>query len=136
MAPAVKEQAAISDVKKTEKSEAKKEEGKAHDHAHEVKPLPAGSRAHLVLVKAVVSEKAAIGEAASVYTFVVDAHANKHEVARAVASMYGVQPVAVGMVNREGKKVARGRLFGRTHDTKRALVTLPKGKSIRVHEGV
>ena len=139
MAPAVKEPSNVSNTKKS--AQGGSPEGgealeKEHDHASEVKALPAGSRAHSVMVKAVVSEKAAMGEAQGVYTFIVAGHANKHEVARAVMAMYGVLPTAVRMQNRNGKQVARGRLFGRTHDTKRALVTLPKGKSIRVHEGV
>ena len=138
MAPKAKDEPKVSDAKKSEAPGAteEKQEKKSHDQAHEVMPLPAGSQAGGVLMHGVVSEKAAIGEAQGVYTFVVADGVNKLQVAQAVQALYGVRPTAVRMQNRDRKRVARGRLFGRTANTKRALVTLPKGKSMSVHEGV
>jgi ribosomal protein L23 len=40
------------------------------------------------------------------------------------------------MVNVEGKATRRGATTGRRGDYKKALVTLPKGKTIAIHEGV
>ena len=101
-----------------------------------VMPIPAGSHAHEILRHAVVSEKAAIGEAQGVFTFIVSRDANKTQVKEAVATLYGIRPVAVRMVNRDGKTMIRGRVIGRTQGSKRAMVKLPKGKTLSLHQGV
>ncbi len=89
-----------------------------------------------VLVKAHMSEKAAIGEVAGRYTFLVTHDATKLSIKTAVQQMYGVRPIAVRIVNTEGKRLRFGRSFGKRSDMKKAIVTLPKGKSISIHEGV
>lgn len=114
-------------------------------HAHEHKKDEAGekrrvaspaSRAHAVLVRPYVSEKAAVAESLGAYTFVVASSATKHAVAQAVKDVYGIRPVSVRMMHMQGKQVRAGRAFARRSDWKKAVVTLPKGQSIRIHEGV
>lgn len=89
-----------------------------------------------ILVKPLVSEKAAIAETANTYTFVVTNDATKLTVKRAVKEVYGVMPIRVRMLNVQGKYVRFGRGYGRRSDWKKAIVTLPKGQTIRIHEGV
>ena len=40
------------------------------------------------------------------------------------------------MINVEGKKVRHGRNKGKRKEWKKAIVTLPAGQSISIHEGV
>lgn len=96
----------------------------------------ANSKAYKVLVRPVVSEKASIAESLNVYSFRVEKNADKETIKRAIKAVYGVMPTKVRIVNVEGKAV-RGRTgMTRRGDWKKALVTLPKGQSIGIHEGV
>jgi large subunit ribosomal protein L23 len=45
-------------------------------------------------------------------------------------------PSDVRIMNVEGKRVRTGRNLGKRRDWKKAIVTLPKGKTIHIHEGV
>ena len=94
------------------------------------------SQANVVLLKTLVSEKAAIAEGKGVYTFVVNNKTNKFEVKKAVKEIYGVAPEKVRMINVEGREVRFGNRLGRQSGWKKAIVTLPKGKTINIHEGV
>jgi large subunit ribosomal protein L23 len=96
----------------------------------------ANSNAYRVLIRPVVSEKASIAESMNVYSFRVEKSTDKETIKRAVKAVYGVMPTKVRIVNVEGKAV-RGRSgMTRRGDWKKALVTLPKGQSIGIHEGV
>lgn len=117
------------DLKETKKEETKKT-------VPAVKKDLAHSNAHRVLLRPLVSEKATAAEANSVYTFVVNPRATKSAVRQAVKDVYGVEPVKIRVVNTEGKKARHGRSVGRRNDWKKAMVTLPAGKTISVHEGV
>ena len=92
--------------------------------------------AHRTLVKPIVSEKAAVGESIGKYTFEVDTNTTKIEVKKAVQHVYGILPTKVRISNVEGKRVSFGRQSGKRKDWKKAVVTLPKGKTINIHEGV
>jgi large subunit ribosomal protein L23 len=89
-----------------------------------------------VLVKPLVTEKAANFGVLNKYVFVVSANSNKLEVAKAIQAVYGVKPLAVNIVCIKGKAVLRGRIKGRRSDVKKAIVTLKKGDSIKIYEGV
>lgn len=93
-------------------------------------------RAYRVLQKPMVTEKATNLSTVNQYVFMVDINANKIEVAKAVSEIYGVVPVSVNIIKMKGKKVSRGRIIGRRKDFKKAIVTLKKGESISVYEGV
>lgn len=92
--------------------------------------------AYRVLVRPLVTEKSSIGAGSGKYTFEVAVDANKIEVAKAIEEVYGVKPESVNVINMGGKTVRRGRLSGRRKDWRKAVVTLPAGKSIDVYEGV
>jgi large subunit ribosomal protein L23 len=137
---AKKEKPQAGDV---EKKKVEKKKVKEHDHAeHEVQPVKstvkvsAHSSAFKVLVKPLVTEKSAIAESKGKYSFVVAKFANKEQVKLAVAEIYGVKPVRVNMANIEGRAVRFGRAAGRRGDYKKAVVTLPEGKTIDIHAGV
>ncbi|MCF7860319.1 50S ribosomal protein L23 [Patescibacteria group bacterium] len=89
-----------------------------------------------VLVKPLVTEKATELTSANKYVFVITKASNKIEVAKAVYAIYGVRPVDVNIISMQGKRVSRGRITGKRKDWKKAIVTLKKGESIKIYEGV
>lgn len=110
-------------------------------YAGEAKPekksaAPKASNAYRVLLRPIVSEKASKQQAHNQYFFQVALSANKIEVAKAVKDVYGIAPTSVNMVRVEGKIVRTGRVTGRRKDWKKAIVTLPAGKTISLYEGV
>ncbi|MFZ4648326.1 MAG: 50S ribosomal protein L23 [Patescibacteria group bacterium] len=92
--------------------------------------------AYRVLVKPMITEKAAHLGTENKYVFMVSLDANKIEVAKAVNSVYGVKVEKVNLIRCEGKAVVRGRVKGKKKDFKKAIVTLAKGSSISIYEGV
>ncbi|MFZ4631852.1 MAG: 50S ribosomal protein L23 [Patescibacteria group bacterium] len=92
--------------------------------------------AYRILVKPLVTEKAAISSEHGKYVFVVSLKANKIEVAKAVEAIYGVKVVKVNIANVDGKKVSRGKIRGQRKDWRKATVTLEKGQTIKIYEGV
>lgn len=89
-----------------------------------------------ILIKPLITEKASILGSQNKYFFEVDKNSNKVEVAKAIKSVYGVMPEKVNIVSVGGKKVRTGRVAGKKKDWKKAIVTLPEGKSIKIYEGV
>ncbi len=134
------------------KRTAQRDKHASHEHAKvivteaevekSVKEAPAsGSKrvagqGYAVLIRPIVSEKTAGLETDGVYTFQVAESASKDAIKQAVKEVYGVWPTRVRVISGQGKWVRFGRFTGRRSDWKKALVTLPKGQSIRIHEGV
>ncbi len=98
--------------------------------------VAAASIAHRVLLRPIISEKASHQSGLNQYFFAVANSTNKIEVARAVKQVYGIAPIKVNMIRVEGKKRNYGRVAGKRKDWKKAVVTLPKGKTISLYEGV
>jgi len=90
----------------------------------------------LILVSPLITEKAAIAESMNKYSFVVAKWASKSQIKKAVKNIYGVRPIKVNVTNVEGKRVKFRRISGKKNDFKKAVVTLPKGKTIDIHKGV
>ncbi|MFA5155364.1 MAG: 50S ribosomal protein L23 [Patescibacteria group bacterium] len=89
-----------------------------------------------VLRQPVITEKATNQVEHNKYSFLVASGANKISIAAAVRALYGVKPTSVNIINRRGKQVTRGRIQGSRSDSKVAVVTLAKGETIKVYEGV
>jgi large subunit ribosomal protein L23 len=69
------------------------------------------------------------------YTFRVDTHATKPEIARALEEVYetqGIKVVSVNTIRVRGKvrRTARRGVSGRTSDWKKAVVTLQSGQRL------
>lgn len=87
-----------------------------------------------VLMHPLVTEKTAVLAGFGKYVFVVNPDATKIEVKKAVAALYGTMPESVAMVNREGKRVRFGRFLGQRKAWKKAIVTMPEGKTLPIYE--
>ncbi|MEI7452014.1 MAG: 50S ribosomal protein L23 [Candidatus Falkowbacteria bacterium] len=128
------------DVKKTASKAVKAEVATKDLYAAETKKADGkkvtSAMAYKVLVKPLITEKAANLGHLNKYVFMVDRDANKIEVAKAINAIYGIKPTSVNIINNIGKTVTRGRIAGKKKDWRKAIVTLPKGKSISIYEGV
>ena len=89
-------------------------------------------QAYRVLLRPMVTEKSTRGGQLSQYTFEVSNGATKNSVAQSVFHLYGHRPVAVNIVSLPGKAVRFGRHYGRTNKRKKAIVSLPAGKTIDI----
>jgi large subunit ribosomal protein L23 len=85
-----------------------------------------------VLRRPVISEKSYALMNRNVYVFVVDRHATKVDIRRAVEQGFDVRVDSVNTLNRKGRIVRNRRTnkTGRRPDTKRAFVTLHPGDKI------
>lgn len=98
--------------------------------------------AYDVIVAPVVTEKTtAQMESASLYTFIVNERSNKHEIARAVESLWDVTVTDVRTMRYPGKakRALLGRMvknweLGRTSSYKKAVVQLVQGDEIELYE--
>lgn len=100
------------------------------------KKSEAGIKSSRIILRPLVTEKAAVIQSLNKYAFIVKRDATKPEIKRAIKEIYGVLPVAVNVIHVDGKIRNAGKHRGRRQDFKKALVTLPEGKSIAIHEGV
>lgn len=82
------------------------------------------------------TEKSALLASRGVYAFLVAKDANRIAVRQAFRELYNVTPVKVNVANVRGTARRFGRSIGRTSDTKKAFVTLPKGTHIDVFSAV
>ncbi len=89
-----------------------------------------------VVLHPLVTEKTAILASQNQYVFVVNLKSDRVAVRKAILQMYGIAPESVNIIKVSGKRVRFGRRRGKQKDWKKAIVTLPKGKTIDVYEGV
>ena len=89
-----------------------------------------------ILIRPIVTEKVSNLVSIGKYVFEVSIGANKNEIAKAIRSVYDIMPARVNVMKRSGKVVARGRVKGKRKDWKKAVITLPRGKTIEIHEGM
>lgn len=95
------------------------------------KKLSLSVSANILIKKPHVTEKAArANEKSNAYTFIVHKNANKTEIAKAIAILYGVTPVKVTVVNVKPEVVTKRGKVGTEKAYKKAVVTLQKGQSI------
>ena len=78
-----------------------------------------------VIIRPLITEQGVhLANVKGAYSFEVDKRANKFEIARAIERIYSVKVRKVRTANRRGKHRRRGRVFGSTHDWKKAVVYL------------
>lgn len=135
---AVKSDSAVKKAASSKAKTAKKTVAEKSEKAEKTVALntKVSAIADRILVKPLVTEKSAHAQSLGKYGFMVARNATKNNVKRAVFEVYGVMPEKVNMINTDGKWVRFGSSFGRRSDYKKAIVTLPAGKSITIHEGV
>lgn len=91
-----------------------------------------------VILKPVVTEKSMNAMASKKYTFLVHPEANKIMIREAVEKMFpGTEVASVNTMNLDGKTKRRGKTFGKTSKTKKAIVQLTAdSKDIEIFEGL
>lgn len=78
-----------------------------------------------------VTEKSGLGNLVGKYVFMVESHATKPEIRKAIKEIYKVDAVQVNVVNRPGKrKRFRGVVRGTQEGYRKAVVTLKEGQKI------
>ena len=86
---------------------------------------------YLEIIKApVITEKSQLAKSAGVYTFKVDARANKTEIKSAIEKLFKVKVKSIRTLNVKPKKRRVGRYTGMTNKWKKAIVTLEEGQTI------
>jgi large subunit ribosomal protein L23 len=86
---------------------------------------------HTLIKKPWITEKATRLSSSNQYIFMVKSTATKPEVKKAIQALYKVDPIAVNIMNREGKIKRSGRgIKGRTEGYRKAIVTIKKGQKI------
>lgn len=92
---------------------------------------------HDIILKPVITEASMQGIANKKYTFQVAKDANKIEIAKAVAELFGVKVAKVNTINVNGKYRRQGIKGGYTPDWKKAIVTLTEdSKSIEFFDSM
>lgn len=84
------------------------------------------------IVAPLVTEKAARLSGANVMVFEVSSKATRIAVKQAIKELYNVMPTKVNIMHVRGGSVRFGRFTGTRKDSKKAMVTLPKGTHIDV----
>lgn len=86
-----------------------------------------------VLIAPRITEKSAKQSEENVYAFEINARANKHQVAQAIATFYKITPVKVAIVNvptKYAKNWKTGRTQVKKPGMKKAMVYVKKGETI------
>ena len=90
-----------------------------------------------VLKRPILTEKTNYQvDALHTYSFEVDVRANKHDVRRAVETLFSVKVLDVNVVRIHDTARRFGRYIGKQSGYKKALVKLAPGDSISFFEGV
>lgn len=92
---------------------------------------------HDIIRRPVVTEKSMASMGEKKYTFIVDIHANKSMIKRAVEDVFGVKVDEVKTARFLGKNKRVGVHLGKRPDYKKAIVKLTENsKSIEFFEGM
>ncbi|MBI5729397.1 MAG: 50S ribosomal protein L23 [Candidatus Magasanikbacteria bacterium] len=121
---------------KAKENEAPTKKVNTETSATPVASASSAEMAYRVIVKPLVTEKSALLQSQNHYTFVVANWVSKLQVKEAVKALYGVTPIAVNLVNVQGRRLRFGKSAGQRSDFKKAIITLPPGQSITIHQGV
>ena len=84
-----------------------------------------------IIVKPLVTEKSTEMQSAhNVYAFEVNKHADKHQIKKAIESLYSVKVLDVRTMNRKGKPRRTRHKIVTTGEWKRAIVQLDENSRI------
>lgn len=87
----------------------------------------------LEIIKApIITEKSEGLKKNNVYTFKVDASANKIQIKQVIEKKFNVKVKSINSLNVRGKKKRVGKYSGRTSDYKKVYVALKDGSSIEM----
>jgi large subunit ribosomal protein L23 len=89
-----------------------------------------------IIIEPVLSEKTNLARETGKYTFKVDARSSKTEIMEACRRLFNVTPLSCNVQNMAGKPKRQRSRAGLTSSWKKATVTLPKGQTIGLFEGV
>ena len=91
-----------------------------------------------VILKPVVTEKSMSGMGEKKYTFLVNPDATKNQIKDAVEKMFpGTVVDSVNTLRTNGKNKRRGNVYGKTAETKKAVVKLTAdSKDIEIFSGI
>ena len=91
-----------------------------------------------VILKPVITEKSMAGMGEKKYTFLVSKQSTKTQIKDAVEKMFpGTIVKKVNTMNCEGKNKRRGNVYGKTAETKKAIVSLAEdSKDIELFSGI
>ena len=93
-------------------------------------------KSHGIIVKPLITEKAAFLGQFGQYVFEVTVKANKIEIAKAIEKAYGVRPLRVNIIDVKRKNVRYGKVTGKTKRRRKAVVFMPEGVNLEIYEGV
>jgi large subunit ribosomal protein L23 len=92
---------------------------------------------HDIIRKPVITEKSMASMSDKKYTFIVDIHANKVQIKKAVEEVFGVKVEDVKTLRNLGKIKRVGVHVGKRPDFKKAIITLTQdSKTIEFFEGM
>ena len=91
-----------------------------------------GSFSYEAVYQPHISEKGTYLSEANKYVFKIHANANKPEIKKSVEGIYGVNVLAVNMINSPKKKRRLGRTEGFKKGFKKAIVTIKEGQKIEI----
>lgn len=93
--------------------------------------------AYDIIKRPIITEQSMSEGELKKYTFEVDRHANKIEIAKAVEEIFGVKVAKVNTMNYDGKKKRLRYVEGRRPNWKKAVVRLTEdSKAIEFFEGM
>ena len=120
--------------KKISKEETKKEPGKIEKAGTETiqQKKNVSDRAYRVLRAPHISEKATNLSENNKYVFKVKPRANKVEIRKAIKDVYGVEAVAIKIINIHRKKRKLGKQIGWRKGYKKAIVKVKEGQKIEL----
>ncbi|TSD01244.1 MAG: large subunit ribosomal protein L23 [Parcubacteria group bacterium Athens0714_25] len=124
-----------NDEKKKAVAEGKKSDLKVKSVKLEEESKDGGYLAYRHLIQPWITEKSHAQMASNKYIFKVLKDSDKKKVAMAVETLYGVNVIAVNMVNIPAKNRRYGKSVGKKAGFKKAIVSLKEGDRIEIFEG-
>jgi len=85
-----------------------------------------------IILQPIVSEKTVELGKLNKYVFKVNPDANKRSIAAAIKESFAVEPIKINLITVKGKVKRFRKYLGKRQDYAKAVVTLAKGKEIKL----